>query len=72
MSNKRKKHPGRKGDPTSLHPLSFDVAIVGMQRRHHLESNVQLVNSRLPIAAETVTALHERYDRLADNWEQRG
>lgn len=49
-----------------------DVAIVGTQRRHHLESNVQLVNSRLPIAAETVTALHKRYDRLADNWEQRG
>ena len=49
-----------------------DVAIVGTQRPRHLESNVQLVNSRLPIAAETVTALHERYDRLSDRWEQRG
>ena len=49
-----------------------DVAIVGTQRPQHLKSNVQLVSSRLPIEKETVAALHERYDRLADGWEQRG
>jgi aryl-alcohol dehydrogenase-like predicted oxidoreductase len=49
-----------------------DIAIVGTQRPRHLESNVQLVSSRLPIAAETVASLHERYDCLSGGWEQRG
>lgn len=49
-----------------------DVAIVGTQRPHHLVSNIELVNSKLPISAETIEALHDRYDRIADNWEQRG
>ncbi len=49
-----------------------DVAIVGTQRPAHLESNIEMANSRLPISTEAVQALHERYDRLADNWEQRG
>lgn len=49
-----------------------DVAIVGTQRAHHLASNVQTVNSQLPIAAEAVASLHERYDRLSSGWEQRG
>jgi aryl-alcohol dehydrogenase-like predicted oxidoreductase len=49
-----------------------DVAIVGTQRRHHLESNVQLVSSQLPISSEAVEELHKRYDELADGWEQRG
>ena len=49
-----------------------DVAIVGTQSRQHLESNVEMVNSRLPLAPETVEALHERYNRHADTWQQRG
>ncbi len=49
-----------------------DVAIVGTQRPNHLLSNIEMMNSMLPISAETVTALHDRYDRLSDNWEQRG
>lgn len=49
-----------------------DVAIVGTQRPHHLESNIELMNSGLPISSEAVAELHDRYDRLADNWEQRG
>ena len=53
------------------HP-EVDVAIVGTQRPHHLASNVELVNTRLPIPQETVDALHERYDRLSDDWPQRG
>ena len=49
-----------------------DVAIVGTQRPHHLASNVKLVSSQLPITAETVASLHDRYDRLSSGWEQRG
>jgi hypothetical protein len=53
------------------HP-EVDVAIVGTQRAHHLKSNVELVSSKLPVPAETVSALHDRYDRLSKEWEQRG
>ena len=49
-----------------------DVAIVGTQRRHHLESNVEMVNSRLPIPPEAVDSLHDRYNRLSEAWEQCG
>ena len=49
-----------------------DVVIVGTQRKHHLESNIQLVSEQLPIADETITELHARYDRHSNNWEQRG
>ncbi len=49
-----------------------DVAIVGTQRPHHLESNIEMMNSSLPIASAAVDELQARYDRLSDNWEQRG
>ena len=51
---------------------AVNVAIVGSQRPHHLESNVEMVNSRLPIASEAVEALHQRYDRLSEGWDQCG
>ena len=56
---------------TFSHP-QVDVAIVGTQRPGHLESNVEMMNSRLPISDATVTELHARYDRVGDGWEQRG
>ena len=49
-----------------------DVAIVGTERRHHLESNVDMVNSRLPISSTAVDALHDRFDRLSEEWAQCG
>lgn len=49
-----------------------DVAIVGTQRPHHLVSNIEMMSNSLPIAAEAVGELHNRYDRLSDSWEQRG
>ena len=50
-----------------------DVAIVGTQRSRYVESNVEMVNNRLPIASEAVEALHERYDRFSEGaWEQCG
>jgi hypothetical protein len=56
---------------TLAHP-EVDVVIVGTQRPEHMLSNIELVSNRLPIPAAAVEALHERYDRLADGWEQRG
>lgn len=53
------------------HP-EVDVAIVGTQRAHHLKSNVELVSNDLPISADAVAELHDRYDRLSEDWEQRG
>ncbi len=49
-----------------------DVAIVGTQRRRHLEANIEMVNGQLPIPSEAIEALRDRYDRLSENWEQRG
>ena len=51
---------------------AVDVAIVGTQSRHHLASNVEMIDSRLPLPAATIEALHDRYDRLGEAWEQRG
>lgn len=56
---------------TFAHP-EVDVAIIGTQRPEHMRSNIELVSKRLPIPSAAVEALHERYDRLADGWEQRG
>ena len=56
---------------TLAHP-EVDVLIVGTQRPEHMLSNIELIDNRLPISSATVEALHERYDRLSDSWEQRG
>ena len=56
---------------TLAHP-EVDVMIVGTQRPEHMLSNIELIDNRLPIPATAVDALHERYDRLSDGWEQRG
>lgn len=56
---------------TFAHP-EVDVAIIGTQRPEHMASNIDLVSNRLPIKQATVDALHDRYDRLEEDWEQRG
>ena len=56
---------------TLAHP-EVDVVIIGTQRPEHMLSNIELIDNRLPISSATVEALHERYDRLSDSWEQRG
>jgi hypothetical protein len=56
---------------TFAHP-EVDVAIIGTQRPAHMRSNVDLVNSRLPISPDSVRALEARYDKFASDWEQRG
>ena len=53
------------------HP-EVDVAIIGTKQPEHVLANIEMVASLIPIAAEAVEALHDRYDRLEDNWEQCG
>ncbi|MBI2965192.1 MAG: aldo/keto reductase [Chloroflexi bacterium] len=70
--------PGDPGDRillaigfTFAHP-EVDVAIVGTQRPEHLRSNIEMVSKRPPLSTDAVKALHDRYDRVSGNWEQRG
>ena len=53
------------------HP-EVDVAIIGTKQPEHMLSNIDLVSKRLPIAPEAVEALHDRYDRFEEDWEQCG
>ncbi|NQW16140.1 MAG: aldo/keto reductase [Chloroflexi bacterium] len=56
---------------TYAHP-EVDVCIVGTQRPAHMVSNIDLIDNKLPIAAETVEELHARYDRVSSDWKQLG
>jgi hypothetical protein len=47
-----------------------DVAIIGTKNPEHMKSNIKLLD-RLPISAEAVSALHERYDKYGSAWEQK-
>lgn len=51
---------------------AVDTAIVGTQNPEHMRTNIEWVENRLPIAEETVAALHERFERFAAerNWRQ--
>lgn len=47
-----------------------DTAIVGTHNPRHMQSNISMVNERLPISEEAVEELHRRFDELGDNWPQ--
>ena len=53
------------------HP-EVDVAIIGTKQPEHMLANIELVANRMKIAPEAVEALHDRYDRLEEDWEQCG
>jgi aryl-alcohol dehydrogenase-like predicted oxidoreductase len=53
------------------HP-EVDVAIIGTKQPEHMLANIELVANRMTIAPEAVEALHDRYDRLEEDWEQCG
>ena len=69
--------PGAPEDPILL-ALGFvfahdevDTAIVGTASLPHLRSNIEVVERRLPIAAEAVEELRRRFDQLGERWLQR-
>ena len=68
--------PGAPDDPILL-ALGFvfahdqvDTAIVGTLNPSHLNSNIDMVETRLPIAAEAVEELRSRFDALGETWFQ--
>lgn len=56
---------------TFAHP-EVDVTIVGTQRPHHMQSNLEMVAQPLGVSEATVEDLHARWDKLSAGWEQRG
>jgi aryl-alcohol dehydrogenase-like predicted oxidoreductase len=51
------------------HP-AVDTAIVGTQNPAHMQANIDWVKNELPLAAETVTALRERFEAVGQGWVQ--
>ncbi len=49
----------------------IDVAIVGTTNPEHLRSNLEMMDSSVPISCTTVAALHDRFDRMGNEWDQR-
>jgi aryl-alcohol dehydrogenase-like predicted oxidoreductase len=49
------------------HP-EVDTAIVGTRNPDHMQSNIDIVNQRLPIGEGVVTGLHRRYDDVGADW----
>ena len=47
-----------------------DTIIVGTHNPAHLSSNIEMVMRQLPISAETVEALHHRFEEADDGWLQ--
>ena len=56
---------------TFAHP-EVDVTIVGTQRPHHMQSNLEMVSNPMGITDATVSDLHARWQKLSSGWEQRG
>ena len=53
---------------------AVDTCIVGTRSAEHMRVNIEWVESRLPIPADTVEELHRRFDRFTDSegWHQLG
>ena len=56
---------------TFAHP-EVDTAIVGTHNPAHMRSNIAMVENELPIDNTVVEELHRRFDRLGQDWIQRG
>ena len=44
--------------------------IVGTRNPTHMQANMELVETELPINAEAVEALHRRFDEVGEGWVQ--
>ena len=49
---------------------TVDTAIVGTQNPAHMQANIDWVENELPLAAEAVAALHERFEAVGQAWVQ--
>jgi aryl-alcohol dehydrogenase-like predicted oxidoreductase len=51
---------------------TVDTFIVGTRNPAHLRANIEMVNTRLPIAEEAIKELHRRFDHFAEDldWHQ--
>ena len=47
-----------------------DTAIVGTRNPEHMRTNIEWVETGLPLAAEAVDALHRRFDQVGRGWPQ--
>ena len=70
--------PGAPGDPHLL-AMGFvltrpevDTVIVGTHNPHHVVSNVEIVEVKLPVAEEAVEELYRRFNELGEDWHQLG
>lgn len=56
---------------TFAHP-QVDTAILGTQNQAHMQSNVRMVESGMNVPESVVAELQARFDKLGEDWEQRG
>ena len=49
------------------HP-QIHTAIVGTRNPDHMQSNIDIVDQRLPLSSEVVDDLHRRYDEVGADW----
>ena len=70
--------PGAPGDRIEL-AMGFvfsqpevHTAIVGTRKPDHIRANIDMVENRLPLAAETVAELHRRFDDVGYWWPPHG
>ena len=67
------------GEPDDPHMLTMgftlanpdvDVAIVGSHNPAHVQSNIEMVENRLPISDSVVQELYSRFEQVEDDWRQ--
>jgi aryl-alcohol dehydrogenase-like predicted oxidoreductase len=49
---------------------AVDTAIVGTRNPEHMKTNIQWVKEKLPIKDEAVETLHQRFDKMGQDWVQ--
>ena len=54
----------------ALAEQAVTTIITGTHNVDHLKSNIDLVANRLPIPADTVSELHQRFEQVEDDWRQ--
>ncbi|MFC1935637.1 aldo/keto reductase [Chloroflexota bacterium] len=54
----------------TLSHSAVDTAIVGTRNPAHMLSNIEMVESQLPISMKAVEELHHRFDEVENDWRQ--